>query len=152
MLRQSVWVLLCEYELTDIMNRASNPNGLQQLSHKDFITTLDVLCEQFLRTATRSRHVVAVCNNILATIPTRQEGQQNEQDEGLWITNSERTTLQQYLQTLHTYTWTKMQQHMGTLLEPDRDYMLSCLYLNYAKCGIIVWTLLELLDDLWNQR
>ena len=117
MLRQSVWVLLCEYELTDIMNRASNPNGLQQLSHKDFITTLDVLCEQFLRTATRSRHVVAVCNNILATIPTRQEGRQNEQDEGLWITNSERTTLQQYLQTLHTYTWTKMQQHMGTLLE-----------------------------------
>ena len=74
MLRQSVWVLLCEYELTDLLNRASNPNGLQQLSHKDFITTLDVLCEQFLRTATRSRHVVAVCNNILATIPTRQEG------------------------------------------------------------------------------
>ena len=95
--------------------RATNPNVLKQLSHKDFLTTLDVLCEQFLRAATRSRRVIAICNNILATVPTR--GEENEAEEGLWVTASERVTLQQHLQTLHTYTWNKMQQQMGTMLE-----------------------------------
>lgn len=43
--------------------------ALQQLSPHDFLTLLDVLCEQFLRAATRSRHLVAACTNLLAAVP-----------------------------------------------------------------------------------
>ena len=108
----------CIWQLTP---RAANPSILQQLNHKDFITTQDVLCEQFLRAATRSRRVITVCNNILATIPTKQDGQRSDQEEGIWITSSERSALQQYFQTLHTHTWSKMQQQIGQLLEARAD-------------------------------
>lgn len=120
-------------------HRATNPNVLKQLSHKDFLTTLDVLCEQFLRAATRSRRVIAICNNILATVPTR--GEENEAEEGLWVTASERVTLQQHLQTLHTYTWNKMQQQVGTMLGGALPSCTrSCLFRTCARCGTIAWT------------
>ena len=65
--------------------------------------------------ATNPNVLKQLSHNILATVPTR--GEENEAEEGLWVTASERVTLQQHLQTLHTYTWNKMQQQMGTMLE-----------------------------------
>ena len=102
----------------------TNPTILRQFPHKDFLTTLDVLCEQFLKTAQRSRRVVTVCFNILATIPTRQENVKVElsidtlgMEDTLSITTADRSTLEQYLQTLHTNTWSRMQQHVSMMLE-----------------------------------
>ena len=102
----------------------TNPVILRQLPHKDFVTTLDVLCEQFLKSAQRSRRVVAVCLNILATIPTKQDNTKSSSvddilsvEDVLAITDAERAALQQHLQTLHTSTWSRMQQHISTMLE-----------------------------------
>ena len=102
----------------------TNPVILRQLPHKDFVTTLDVLCEQFLKSAQRSRRVVAVCLNILATIPTKQDNAKSSSvddvlgvEDVLAITDAERTALQQHLQTLHTSTWSRMQQHISTMLD-----------------------------------
>ena len=102
----------------------TNPVILRQLPHKDFVTTLDVLCEQFLKSAQRSRRVVAVCLNILATIPTKQDNAKSSSvddvlgvEDVLAITDAERTALQQHLQTLHTSTCSRMQQHISTMLD-----------------------------------
>ncbi|CBK20274.2 uncharacterized protein [Blastocystis hominis] len=102
----------------------TNPVILRQLPHKDFVTTLDVLCEQFLKSAQRSRRVVAVCLNILATIPNKQDNTKSSSvddilgvEDVLAITDAERTALQQHLQTLHTSTWSRMQQHISTMLD-----------------------------------
>lgn len=102
----------------------TNPVILRQLPHKDFVTTLDVLCEQFLKSAQRSRRVVAVCLNILATIPTKQENTKSSSvddilgvEDILAITDAERTALQQHIQTLHINTWSRMQQHISTMLD-----------------------------------
>ena len=102
----------------------TNPVILRQLPHKDFVTTLDVLCEQFLKSAQRSRRVVAVCLNILATIPTKQDNAKSSSvddvlgvEDVLAITDAERTALQQHLQTLHTSTWSRMHQHISTMLD-----------------------------------
>ena len=93
------------------------------MSHRDFLGMLDILFEQFLKIATRSRQVLAVSTNILATIPTQQTPFQPAAAQGvsvedaLSITSAEQATLQQCVGALHTHSWSHMQQLVGTLLE-----------------------------------
>lgn len=104
--------------------RGTNPVRIKQLPHRDFIGMLDILFEQFLKIATRSRHVMIVSTNILATIPTQQTPFQASSlaqglsvEDVLYITATEQAMLQQTLATLHAHTWSHMQQLLGTLLE-----------------------------------
>ena len=106
----------------------ANPSRIRQLPHRDFIGMLDILFEQFLKIATRSRHVMIVSTNILATIPTQQTPYQASSlvqglsvEDVLCITVTEQATLQQTLATLHAHTWSHMQQLLGTLLEARRE-------------------------------
>lgn len=109
-----------------LMYRLGNPVVLKKLPHREFISMLDLLCEQFLRVATRSRKILTVCTNIFATIPVRQEKAiLNESEnlsglsleDSLTISFSERELLQQTLQSIHIQTWSHIQQHIGTMLE-----------------------------------
>ena len=102
---------------------ASNPQRARDMSHRDFLGMLDILFEQFLKIATRSRQVLTVSTNILATIPTQQTPFQPAAAQGvsvedaLSITSAEQATLQQCVGALHTHSWSHMQQLVGTLLE-----------------------------------
>ena len=103
--------------------RATNPNVLKQLSHKDFLTTLDVLCEQFLRAATRSRRVIAICNNILATVPTR--GEENFSSICRPCTHTRGTRC--------SSRWERCWRRAPSCTR-------SCLFRTCARCGTIAWT------------
>lgn len=103
---------------------ASNPQCARDMPHRDFLGMLDILFEQFLKIATRSRQVLTVSTNILATIPTQQTPYQPSSlaqgvsvEDALSITSAEQATLQQCVGSLHTHTWSHMQQLVGTLLE-----------------------------------
>lgn len=121
-LGKEAWRLFCYF-----MYRLGNPAAVKKLSHHDFLSMLDLLCEQFLRIATRSRKIVTVCTNIFATIPIRQERMVSTESQSvhegftvedtLSITFSERELLQQTLQSIHIQSWSRIQQHVGTLLE-----------------------------------
>lgn len=113
--------------------RVNNLSILKTLPHSDFLSTLDLLCEQFLKIATRSRKIITLCTSLLATIPIQERSNTSSSsssssetpadtnglrmEDVLTITTSERDVLQQTLQSIHLQSWSHIQQHIGVMLE-----------------------------------